>query len=606
MLEREVGDKIRLKLYRPVDILDEAGTLATQHYGLKPKKAIVDTVSGKDESEVFLGAVIACGARTQRIDYFDPGLSVEYELVRSIRTVSNAKKKVLGVVSTDLKMLGGFEQGMGRPQMRPEWLLVQEWKKQYEVREVNLDVAVGKDVDVLVAPQPSRLNNKQLENFHNYIWEGRPTLIMEDPLPAFSDPALGSSQPKQPRQNPMRGEPQEPAEKGDLNPLLKSLGIRYEGDQVVWSDYNPSHEFRNALPRSIVWTLKEKNGILDAPVTSGVGSLLLLWPGKITEAPDKNSELTVKTLVKPIPSVNWGTHNFNELFGMSPFGMMAQTPEQFTPSAEPAPAIAVEITGKMKRAYALPAEEKKDEKKDEKKTKDDKDKKDEPKKEEPPKGLGDLSANSIHVIFVADTDFATNQFFDFYRNENNKWSKDEFKFLEDLRNVQFLSNAIDSLVGDEDLITLRTRRPIRRPHDLLEEVEMKRQKTRNDAITAAQTDATNKIKQLNDDFQKRLSKIDENSEEDENVRAQMKEQVQKSAEGNLKLNIDRINQKLDEQIRQAKIEEQREISRARWGVRAGAFGTPTVILLCLALTVFFLRRRGERLIVPESRKRSVA
>ncbi len=46
--------------------------------------------------------------------------------------------------------------------MRPRWLLVQEWKQQYEVREVNLDVAVGKDVDVLIAPQPSRLNNKQL------------------------------------------------------------------------------------------------------------------------------------------------------------------------------------------------------------------------------------------------------------------------------------------------------------------------------------------------------------------------------------------------------------------------------------------------------------
>ncbi len=77
------------------------------------------------------------------------------------------------------------------------------------------------------------------------------------------------------------GEPQEFAEKGDLNPLLKSLGIRYEGDQVVWSDYNPSHEFRNALPRSIVWTLKEKNGILDAPVTSGVGIVCAsAWPGK--------------------------------------------------------------------------------------------------------------------------------------------------------------------------------------------------------------------------------------------------------------------------------------------------------------------------------------
>lgn len=76
-------------------------------------------MTGKDNVDVFLGAVVSCGARTQKIEYFDPGLSVEYELVRAIRTVSQEKKKVVGVVETDLKLMGGFD--MQARQSLPEW-----------------------------------------------------------------------------------------------------------------------------------------------------------------------------------------------------------------------------------------------------------------------------------------------------------------------------------------------------------------------------------------------------------------------------------------------------------------------------------------------------
>ena len=42
--------------------------------------------------------------------FFDAGLPVEYELTRSIRVVSHAQRKKVGILNTDAKLMGDFEQ----------------------------------------------------------------------------------------------------------------------------------------------------------------------------------------------------------------------------------------------------------------------------------------------------------------------------------------------------------------------------------------------------------------------------------------------------------------------------------------------------------------
>ena len=582
VIERSLGEKVELEWHFPADTLDEEGTLGSQFYGLTPKKVVIEEVTGKQETEVFLGVVVNCGARSEKINHFDPGLSVEYELVRAVRTASTPKKKVLGIVKTDLSMMGGFD--FQTRQSSPEWQVVREWKRQYEVREVFLDSAVGDDVNVLVVAQPSRLNDASLKNLHDYIWAGRPALIMEDPMPMFSGPQLGTSQPKKPP-NPMMGQP--PEEKGDLSPLLRGLGLDASADQILWSDYNPSHAFRKLLWPSFVWCYQNQGSIKYAPSTIGIQSLLMPFPGTVRAAQDKPAEIKIQTLIQPAPELGWGTHAYTEYFENHPFfGPQRKQPKHYypSPSDKEEPALAVEITGKMKRGYPLSKME-------------------EPKNDNPLAGMDQLSEKPVHVIWIADTDFAHDQFFDFYRNEDNRFGRDELRFLQDLRNVQFVANALDALAGDEALLDLRTRLARRRPLDKLEVVLSDTQNKLREAEASAQKDAEEKIENLRKEVTERLEKIKKREDLDEVTKRQEVAKLEKVANRQLEKDIEEVTAKSDAKVREAQTEQKRAFSKEIAKVRYSALGIPAAILFLLAVIVFIARISGERLHIPESRKR---
>jgi ABC-2 type transport system permease protein len=576
------SDMIRLEIHHPSDSLDEAGVLASQHYNLKPQKVMIDTVAGKDLEDVFLGAVVRSGSRRQRIDHFDPGLSVEYELVRALRTVSSPKKKVIGIAVTDLKMMGSVDRMMGA---RPEWEIIGEWRKQYDVREVNLDVPVGDDVEILVAPQSSSLTDAQMVRLHDFIWSGRPTLMLEDPFP-YSQPDAASSQPRTPP-NPMMGmPPQNQAPKGDMKPLLKALGLEMDLAQVLWSDYNPSHHLRKQFPPSFIWLARDTNGILESASTTGINSMLTLLPGGVKEAVDKSPELTIKPLLKPVEGSAWGHHSYMQY--------SRGIPERFDRSVDSPPNIAVEITGKMKRAYPF-------------------DKPDEPPTPEgqpkPPspdaqKGVGELSAKPIRVIFVADVDLISDVFFSLYRGRDPNLSRDDLKVLRDLRNVQFAGNAMDALAEDKAFLELRTRQPQSRPLEKLEKVVQSTQLSVRQAEDDAEADAEKAIGAARKNFDEKLQKIREQKDLDEVARMQKLNQITNSAQRQLDAEMAEAKLVQDQKVREAKVAQQREVEKERASVRLLAFLEPSIVLLCLALGVFGYKRRGERLNVPASRQRS--
>ena len=230
-----------------------------------------------EEAEVFLGAVVQSPSDNVEIPFFGKGLPIEYELTRSVRTVSQKDRLTIGVLQTDANVIsaGGFGGG-GR-----DWEIVNELRKQYKVIAVNPSQKIlaekkkgaddsdggdsddsgndepDEDFDVLLAIMPSALTQPQMNNFLEYVEAGKPTLIFDDPCPIFSQSQFGLSMaPRLPKPSPGGGmmmgrqqPPEQKADNGELTSLIRILGISWDNGQAVYDRMNPHSQFRHASAR---------------------------------------------------------------------------------------------------------------------------------------------------------------------------------------------------------------------------------------------------------------------------------------------------------------------------------------------------------------------
>ena len=134
--EKLSGGRIKVTI-TSTEPTTEVATLAEQQYGIGPQ-----TVRGKargalHDEKIFLGVAVTCGLEKVVIPFFYRGLPMEYELIRSICTVAQEKRKRLGVVQTDAKLFGGMEFDMQGPRSFPRQPLIDELEKQYDVIKVD-------------------------------------------------------------------------------------------------------------------------------------------------------------------------------------------------------------------------------------------------------------------------------------------------------------------------------------------------------------------------------------------------------------------------------------------------------------------------------------
>ncbi len=73
-------------------------------------RAYVDTI--------FMGAVVKSGTDEVVIPFFNMGTPIEYELTRSIRTVSKDDRLTVGILNTDAKIFGGFDMAWEATSLR--------------------------------------------------------------------------------------------------------------------------------------------------------------------------------------------------------------------------------------------------------------------------------------------------------------------------------------------------------------------------------------------------------------------------------------------------------------------------------------------------------
>ncbi len=198
------GANVQIRLNDNLDTFTAEAQRAEDQYNITAQTVMTQNRGAIRQEDLFLGAAFSCGLERVIIPFFDRGIPVEYELVRSITTVANATRRKIGVVKTDASMFGGFDMQTFR--QSPKQLIIQELEKQYDVEEVDLStpLEVGR-YDVLMVVQPSSLTQPVLNHLVTAINNGQPTAIFEDPFPAMMRGVPATSQPRPPQGGGMFG-----------------------------------------------------------------------------------------------------------------------------------------------------------------------------------------------------------------------------------------------------------------------------------------------------------------------------------------------------------------------------------------------------------------
>jgi ABC-2 type transport system permease protein len=208
-----------------------------------------------------------------------------------------------------------------------------------------------------------------------------------------------------------------------------------------------------------------------------------------------------------------------------------------------------------------------------------------------PGGGEGKKTSEINVVFIADLDMISNEFF-FIRDK-------EWQGLK-LDNINFVLNAVDQLAGDDAFLDLRARRPQHRTLERVERLTKAFKEHESEEAARLERETKDKIDELSKRLQKEIDEIEARTDLDPRTKAVMARQKQEARERELE--VFRATQENDKKkrLKRLKDETERDIRRIETQIRLMAIGFPPVPALVLGLVVFAGRLRAERMgIVPD-------
>lgn len=548
------GDRVRLNLVE-TELYSPAARDAEKRFGIAPKR-VASNEEGKQSSEdVFLGVAFSSGLEEVVIPFFDRGLPVEYELTRSMRVVSRSSRKKVGILTTDAKLTGGFDmRSMGQ---NPEWSIVTELKKQYDVSSVAPDSEVPTDLDVLLVAQPSSLTQKQIDNLTAYVKGGGPALLFLDPLPV-ENPSISPGVPRQPAGGPFGGSPP-PEPKGDLGPLLDLLGLDWPTTEIVWNPYNPLQQ-RPDLPPEVVF-VGAGSGVEDAfnpddSVTSGLQEVVGIFPGQLRSKGSPGIEFT--PLLRT--SVSGGTLPWSEATRQGIMGVSGINPNRRHLASGIGYTLAAHLRGDAP--------------------------KDAPAADPARKG-GPASATraaKIHAIAIADLDLISEEFFELRRQKIENLELD---------NVTFVLNCVDVLAGDDAFVALRKRRIAHRTLRTIESQSKQFTDKFQRETKEAEDAAKDQLEQAQKNLDKEVGLVRARKDVDERTKEILLLNLQEVANRRLDVQKATIEDQKRAKILESKSDTEENIRRIRNRVRTLALTLPPLPPLALGLLLFGVRLRRE-------------
>ena len=549
------GDSVRLNLVETQLYSDEARK-AEKQFGIEPRQVVSREEGRSEAQEIVLGVAFSSGPEEVVIPFFDRGLPVEYELTRSIKVVSRTARKKVGILNTDAKLMGGFDmRTMGQ---NPEWSIVSELKKQYDVSSVAPDVEIPSNLDVLLVAQPSSLTQPQIDNLTAYVKRGGPTVLFVDPLPIVNS-QLAPEVPKQAPGGPFGGgQPPEP--KGNLTPLLDALNLEWPTTEIVWNPYNPLQQRPDMIPE-IVFIGKGSGA--EAPfnsgdnISSGLQEVVGLFPGLLKPRSGSGPEFI--PLLET--SRDGGTIAWDKLTTRGPFGGMSIDPGRSHFATGKPYTLAAHIKGEVSSKSSADLNPSKD-----------------LTKKSPEK------SSAVHAVVIADLDMISEEFFNLRRQKVEELELD---------NVTFVLNCVDVLAGDDAFVALRKKRLQHRTLTRIEAQTKEYIEKYQSETKAAEDEAKVSLDIAQKNLDKEIAAVDARKDVDERTKDILAANLKEVASRRLAVQKLTIEDQKRRKIYESKAETEVATRRIRDRVRWLALLLEPTPPIALGLIVLMLRIRRE-------------
>ena len=540
---------------------------AREKFGIVPRSVPNLASAQAGYSQVFLGVAFTSGAQEHVIPFVDRGLSVEYEVTRSIRVVAQTERKKIGVLSTEAKLFGGFDfQTM---QSAMGWSIVEELKKQYEVVQVSSAGPIPEDLDGLVVALPSSLPQEEMDVLLAYIQEGNPTLLLIDPLPVINI-ALAPSERSGANMNPfMQQQAAPPPEKGDIQRFMSEIGVSWNSASIIWDTYNP-HPDLAQLPPEVVFVGKgnenEETFNEQHQGSAGLQELVLLYPGQMEKA--AGSDYEFQPLLKS-----------GYVSGQASYFQMVQRSflgAQINPNLPHRPdprdyVLAAHIRGTIESTDPEAA-----------------DQEEEGGSEDPSAGESDEtppSPKSLDVLVIADLDFISEQFFQIRAGGLENLNFD---------NITFFLNSIDVLVRDESFITLRRKRVRHRTLERVEDQTRNFIEERVKEEEEAEAEAERAMDQAQQRLNEKVEEVRQRPDLDIQTKQIMAQNIQEVESRRFEVLKTNIEAEKESKINRSKENVEEQIRSIQTNIKTFAVLLPPIPVFALGVLIFVRRRRRER------------
>jgi ABC-type uncharacterized transport system involved in gliding motility auxiliary subunit len=460
--ERYSAGKVRVDVIDPKPDSDEAQDASD--FGLDGKPI------NQHGDRFFFGLVFhtQTGSRDV-IDFLWPEKqeTIEYEISKKLYNLIWPTKKRLGIMSAleplpdNNPYMRQLMQAQGRQPTNP-WASMEVMKEEYEISMIGDVDTISKDeYDLVMVLHPKDFSQKQIWALNEWIVTGGNAVVFIDPY------SVEDRAPQNPQQ-PWAQMQHKPA--SNLNALTEGWGLQYQDDTFALDS-----ELALARPDRSGATVKflpdlnfdermlAANASQDSPIFQGLTNIRLFTPGILSKSED--TSLTYETLLK--------TTDQGDAVVMKPgFGdqgtlsfMSLQDPDrlirEYSPEGEKA--LAFLIRGQFPDAFpegaSFPAQA----------------------PERPPglppgmempvpedaemitkEALAEDAKGEATVVVFADSDFISDQL---------AFQNSFFGLTALNDNYKVLLNTVDYLLGSSELMNVRSKKNIRRPFEVFDQIE---------------------------------------------------------------------------------------------------------------------------------------